>query len=71
MIFEKQLSHDQICKILHVTICNIESDKIEVSRIAIKALSRTIPSTAQNFLVQEQRDFIMKGIFTAIEIGDE
>lgn len=56
---------------MHATICNINATQIELTQIAIKALQRTISSTSQNFANKEQRDFIMEGVFRAIEIDDE
>lgn len=41
-----------------------------MTEIAIKALQRTICSTGQNFLIKEQRDFIMEGLFRAISIDN-
>ena len=57
--------------ILHPTICNIDQNQIELTAIAIKALQRTIPSTAENFVHKEQRDIIMDGLFKAMSIDDE
>ena len=57
-------------------ICNISQDpansqELELTGIAIKALTRTIPSTCENFCNKDQRDFIMEGIFRAMFINDE
>jgi hypothetical protein len=46
---DKQLRPEQIGQVLHATICNIDAQQIELSRIAIKALQRIIPYTEQNF----------------------
>ena len=67
----KELSVEQLGSILHATICNIDVKSIELTTIAIKALSRTITSTKQICVIKEQRDFIMNGLFRAIEMDDE
>ena len=52
-------------------VCNIDRNQIDLTKIAIKALQRTIINTAANFAQKEQREFIMKGIFDAMEIDDD
>jgi len=66
--FVKPLKPEQICQILHATLCNIDHAQLELSAISIKALQRTIQQTGPNFMHKEQRDFIMEGLFRAIEI---
>lgn len=56
---------------LHSTICNLDPASKELAEIAIKALLRIIPSTSQNFENKDQRDFIMDGLFRALEINEE
>ena len=56
---------------LHAMILNINADQIELTQIAIKALERTIPSTAANFKVEEERCFIMDGLLKAAKIDEE
>lgn len=46
-------------------------DIVEPSRLAIKALLHSIPFTAPNFKVQEERDFIMQKVFAACGSVDE
>ena len=45
----KRLQAAQIGQILHATILNIDEEHVELTRIAIKALQRVVPSTGQNF----------------------
>ena len=44
---------------------------LELSSIAIKALNRAMPQTTPNFSNKEQRDFIMQGLFRAINLQNE
>lgn len=68
LYIQKPLMPDQIAQILHATLCNIAPEQLELSEISIKALQRTICQTGPNFQNKEQRDFIMDGLFRAIEI---
>ena len=65
------LSLEQIGDILHSSVLNIDKNHIELTKIAIKALQRTIPATKPCFAVAEQRDFIMNGIFQAASLQDD
>ena len=67
----KTLQAGQVGQILHATILNIDAAHPELARIAIKALQRVIPSTANNFQNKEQRDFIMEGVLRAAQMDDD
>lgn len=69
--YGKRLNNDQIGRVLHSTILNIDVSNLPLTRIAIKALLRAIPLTAENFGVEAQRNFIVEGLFRAAEIEDE
>jgi hypothetical protein len=43
---------------------------MELTKIAIQALSRAIPLTAENFAVDDQRAFIIEGLFKAAEMEE-
>ena len=47
------LSLEQIGDILHSSVLNIDKNHIELTKIAIKALQRTIPATKPCFAVAE------------------
>jgi hypothetical protein len=55
---------------LHAMILNIDGEKIELTRIAIQALLRTIPSTKKLFTDDLKREFIMNGLLKAANIDD-
>jgi len=69
-MYDKKLNNKQIGQILHSTVLNINSEDQELTEIAIQALSRAIPSTAENFANDEQRTFIVDGLFKAAEMGN-
>jgi hypothetical protein len=52
-MYEKKLNNTQIGQILHSTVLNINGDDLELTEIAIQALSRAIPSTHENFANDE------------------
>jgi hypothetical protein len=55
---------------LTATINKEEGNGFPASLIASKALLRSIAYASQNFLVTEERDFIMNKIFEALEIPE-
>ena len=66
------LDQDTVGKMLHTSVLNIQIEYPHICKIALSALLRTIPSTAENFKIEVQRDFIMKsGILKALMIDDE
>jgi importin subunit beta-1 len=67
----KFLSADQLNMILPAVLMNVIPDQILLTQIAMKAFARAAPITEQNFLVPEQKDFIMQKIFDASKINDE
>lgn len=69
-LYGKTLNNDQIGRILHSTVLNIDQTNIPLTRIAIKALSRAIPLTSENFAVEAQRNFIIDGLFKAVRMND-
>lgn len=64
-LYSRRLNNDQIGRVLHSTVLNIDPANIPLTLIAIKALSRAIPLTSENFSVDEQRNFIVDGLFKA------
>jgi hypothetical protein len=58
-IYGRTLNNSQIGRVLHSTILNIDSQNLELTKIAIQALSRAIPLTKENFAVDDQRIFII------------
>lgn len=69
-----KLEQSEVEQMLVATVNNIQPQQgtpDRICKIAIAALLRLIPHTAKNFEVEEQRNFIMGGIFTAISIEDE
>lgn len=68
--YSRTLNNNQIGRILHSTILNIDAQNIELTKIAIQALGRAIPLTSENFAVDEQRVFILDGLFKAAEMSD-
>jgi hypothetical protein len=68
--YSRTLNNNQIGRILHSTILNIDAQNIELTKIAIQALGRAIPLTSENFAVDDQRDFIVNGLFKAAEMDD-
>lgn len=55
---------------LTTTISKEEGNGFPATIIASKALLRSIAFAGQNFLVQNERDFIMAKIFESLEIGE-
>jgi hypothetical protein len=68
--YSRTLNNNQIGRILHSTILNIDAQNIELTKIAIQALGRAIPLTSENFAVDDQRAFIVNGLFKAAEMDD-
>jgi len=68
--YSRTLINNQIGRILHSTILNIDAQNIELTKIAIQALGRAIPLTSENFAVDDQRAFIVNGLFKAAEMDD-
>lgn len=67
----KYLSADQLNLILPAVLMNVIPDQIMLTQIAMKAFARAAPITEQNFLVPEQKDYIMQKVFEASKINDE
>jgi len=55
---------------IHSIVLNIDAGYIDLTRIAIHALLRTIPATAECFKVDAQRQFIIDGLVKAANIDD-
>ena len=68
--YGRKLNNTQIGQVLHSTILNIDQQNKELTKIAIQALGRAIPLTAENFAVDDQRAFIIEGLFKAAEMDD-
>ena len=65
------LSPDNMNQILSAVLTNVYPDKIELTKIAMKAFSRAAPITDKNFTVPEQKLFIMEKLFEASKIDNE
>ena len=71
-IYGRTLNNSQIGRVLHSTILNIDSQNLELTKIAIQALSHAIPLTKEIFAVDDpQRISIIKGLLMAAEMDDE
>lgn len=65
------LTQLQVGQMLHSTIVNITSTNLPLTKIAVETLLRLLPSTAECFAIEGQRDYILEGIFTAIRVDDD
>lgn len=68
---ESPLNQTSTEQMLYSTISNIQVQHPKICSIAMSALLRTIPSTAKNFEVDDQRNFIMNGILKGLMIENE
>ena len=59
---KKRLQPTQLGQILHSTILNIDDQHEDLTKISVRALSKILQQTRENFKIKEQRDFIMQGI---------
>ena len=69
-LYDKNLNNNQVGQVLHSTILNIDPQNRELTKIAVEALVRTMPLTRENFAIEEQRAFIVDGLFKAAEMDD-
>lgn len=69
--YDRRLDNNQVGQVLHAMILNIDQQNMNLTKIAIEALLRTIPLTRDNFAVDDQREFILTGLFKAAMIDDE
>lgn len=49
---------------------NIHADNIEITQIVAKSISKLASSSGPNFLIDDQRQRIMEGIFDLLKIAD-
>ena len=71
-LYPEDLADDLKNSIILALTNNITADgQIESSKLSIKALLYSIPYTAPNFKVEQERDFIMEKVFTACNLPDE
>jgi importin subunit beta-1 len=68
--YGKSLNNTQVGQVLHSTILNIDPHNREVTKIAVEALVRAMPLTRENFVIEDQRAFIVDGLFKAAEMDD-
>ena len=67
----EKLQPTQLAPMLHATLVNISAEHPELTLISLKALQRILPQTDTCFTIEEQRDYIMKTLFTAAQIPNE
>ncbi len=65
------LAQDQMNSIIHAVLSNILPDQIDLTIIAIRAFARAAPITDKNFVVPEQKQFIMQKLFEASKIQND
>ena len=67
----ESFSVEDLNLILYSVLSNVLPDKLDLTQIAMKSFCRAAPITGRNFLIQEQKTFIMDKLFLAGEINDE
>lgn len=67
----ENFSVDDLNLILYAVLSNVMTDKIDLTQIAMKSFSRAAPITSRNFLIPEQKAFIMDKLMIAGEINDD
>ena len=69
----KDLNEELKDKIIQTLVTSVflENDKIDITRLAIKALYFSIPYATKCFSIENDRDFIMQKIIGACSLPDE
>ena len=66
-----EFNHLQSDALLVCTVSNISDRNTDITKMALKALARILPSCSANFAVEPQRELIMSTLFTAMKMPDE
>lgn len=53
------LSIEELNAILFALLSNVDLNNIEITQIAMKAFARAAPITDKNFVIKEQKEYIM------------
>ena len=65
------LNEGQIQAVFDCAIKNINGQYPQICKHAVQTLQRIVPSTTKNFMDDNQRNYIMGGIFAGLLIEDE
>jgi importin subunit beta-1 len=67
----ESLAPDNMNQIFFAVLSNVIPEQPELTNIAMKAFARAAPITDKNFMVPEQKHFIMEKLFEASKINHE